>query len=148
MISYNIYSAWKSIKVYNNDDSLYFLVKKTRSILGKYTLYYFISEELFLILEKYDYLLFSKKKLIYNNLNYTIIFQEDVMSFEGKEIKYKTLDFLGSKRAVYLNGRKVAVINVVSRLKDDQHSIFFDEMSEDVFLILVSYCSMINYDLQ
>lgn len=69
------------------------------------------------------------------------------MSFEGKEIKYKTLDFIGSKRAVYLNGNKVAVINVVSRLQDDQHSIFFEEMSEDVFLILVSYCSMINYDL-
>lgn len=153
MMQYLITNTIDNVEVRHIDGSLFFYVKIKYAMFGagKRTLtYYNVNNEIFFTLEKYCYLIYFKKKVLLNKLNYKSFFYKDklsyVLSFEERNIRLQYLDNVGKEIKIYLNNIDFgnATRTSVSTV-DIKYSVCFKEDSQDNLLSLVSLCSDFNF---
>jgi hypothetical protein len=141
------------IEVRNIDGTLLFYINVKYAFFGagKRTLtYYNSNDEIFFVLEKYCYLIYFKKKVLINKLNFDCVFYKDklsyVLSFNDRNIKLKYLDNFGKKIKIYLNnidfGNIIRTLNSTIKV---EYTANFEENSQDNLLCLVSLCSDFNF---
>lgn len=150
MNSFFIENRVNSITV-KNIDGLLFRINVKKSIF-KYTYTYYNNlGDIFLIMDKYDYLLFIKKKVRFTAMKFKPIFYKYrisyIMSFKNKDIRFSILDCMGKNTEVYINKVKIGIIkkNNISQYMDE-YEFICNGSSEDILLSSVSFCSNLTFN--
>ncbi|MGM5631630.1 hypothetical protein O2K51_12075 [Apibacter raozihei] len=148
--NYLIYNTIDKIEVFDLEKGLIFHVNRKQSILDKYRLEYCdINENTFFIIEKYDFLLYSTRKVIFNELGYRAVFdKKGILSFEGREIRFISQNYFRTKEIIYMNNIAIGEINRIKFTQEiEEYEIVLNgEIEENKLLILISFCLKSNFN--